>query len=226
VEILVRRGVEISNMAKGRERVGPLPSDVTVTRGDAPAAGFQKAASPDTTSPDTTSDDLASLHNSVTGDLKRKQSMASILTAIQQCHNRNAVFAALRSSLREVVPYDLMVVYMRDAEHLAPEYLEGEDYRLFASLEIPIGAGLSGWVAENRKPIVNGNPSVEPGYLNDPTRFSILRSALAVPLISADGLTGVLSLYLTGADAFSTEHLAALMSLSPILAGALELIAA
>jgi len=226
VEILVRRGVEISNMAKGRERVGPLPSDVTVTRGDAPAAGFQKAASPDTTSPDTTSDDLASLHNSVTGGLKRKQSMAGILTAIQQCHNRNAVFAALRSSLREVVPYDLMVVYMRDAEHLAPEYLEGEDYRLFASLEIPIGAGLSGWVAENRKPIVNGNPSVEPGYLNDPTRFSILRSALAVPLISADGLTGVLSLYLTGADAFSTEHLAALMSLSPILAGALELIAA
>jgi GAF domain-containing protein len=94
---------------------------------------------------------------------------------------------------------------------------------LFASLEIPIGAGLSGWVAENRKPIVNGNPSVEPGYLNDPTRFSILRSALAVPLISADGFKGVLSLYLTDADASSTGHLAALMSLAPILAGALEL---
>jgi putative nucleotidyltransferase with HDIG domain len=221
VEVLVRRAGDMSKIAKSRERVGPLPSDVRVARGDAPAAGFQKAASSDTTSYD-----LASLHNSLTGNQKQTQSMASVLTAIRQCPDRNAVFAALGSSLREVVPYDVMVVYMRDAEHLAPEYLEGEDYRLFASLDIPIGAGLSGWVAENRKPIVNGNPSVEPGYLNDPTRFSILRSALAVPLISADGLTGVLSLYLTDADAFSTEHLAALMSLSPILAQALELTAA
>ena len=45
-----------------------------------------------------------------------------------------------------------------------------------------MGEGLSGWVAENRKPILNGNPSVEPGYLADPAKFSTLRSALAVPL--------------------------------------------
>ena len=37
-------------------------------------------------------------------------------------------------------------------------------------------------MAQNKKPIINGNPSVEPGYLNDPTKFSTLRSALAIPL--------------------------------------------
>jgi hypothetical protein len=42
------------------------------------------------------------------------------------------------------------------------------NFRLFASLRIPIGQELSGWVAQNLKPILNGNPSVEPGYLNDP----------------------------------------------------------
>jgi len=31
---------------------------------------------------------------------------------------------------------------------------------LFSSLEMPLGQELSGWVAENRKLIVNGNPSV------------------------------------------------------------------
>ena len=52
----------------------------------------------------------------------------------------------------------------------------GDDFRLFSSLEIPVGQGLSGWVAENRKPILNGNPSVEPGYLNDPAQ--VLDAAL------------------------------------------------
>ena len=47
----------------------------------------------------------------------------------------------------------------------------GENFRLFSSLEIPFGEGLSGWVAENRKAILNGNPSVESGYLDDPTKF-------------------------------------------------------
>ena len=54
---------------------------------------------------------------------------------------------------------------------------------LFSSLRIPVGQGLSGWVAENRKPILNGNPSVESGYLNNPSVFSTLRSAIAVPLM-------------------------------------------
>ena len=86
-----------------------------------------------------------------------------------------------------MIPYDAIVVYIVREDRLIPQYVTGEDFTLFSSLEIPLGQGLSGWVAENRKPILNGNPSVEPGYLNDPTKFSVLRSALAVPL---DGLTG------------------------------------
>ena len=42
---------------------------------------------------------------------------------------------------------------------LRAEYVNGENFRLFSSLEIPLGQGLSGWVAEHRKPIINGNPA-------------------------------------------------------------------
>ena len=86
---------------------------------------------------------------------------------------------------------------------LIPEYVNGEDYRLFSSLEIPVGQGLSGWVAHNRKPIVNGNPTVESSYLNDPPQVSVLRSAVAVPLEGLDGVVGVLSLYHLDRDAFT-----------------------
>jgi diguanylate cyclase (GGDEF)-like protein len=89
-------------------------------------------------------------------------------------------------------------------------------------LEIPVGQGLSGWVAENRKPILNGNPSVEPGYLNDPAKFSTLRSAVAVPLEGVNGVLGVLSLYHADRDAFSKDHLRILLAISAKIGMSIE----
>ncbi len=100
--------------------------------------------------------------------------------------------------LKRLIPYETIAVYIRRDEKLIPEYVSGENLRLFTSLEIPLGQGLSGWVAENNKPLLNGNPSVEAGYLNDPTKYSTLRSALAVPLNGVNGLLGVLALYRGG----------------------------
>ena len=57
-------------------------------------------------------------------------------------------------------------------------------------------------MAKHNKAIINGNPSVEPGYLNDPALFSTLRSAIAVPLEGMNGVVGVLTLYHAAHDAF------------------------
>jgi diguanylate cyclase (GGDEF)-like protein len=69
-------------------------------------------------------------------------------------------------------------------------------------------------VAQTGKPIVNGNPSVEPGYLNDPTKFSTLRSAMAIPLENGGGVMGVLALYHLGRDAFTRDHLRVLQAVN------------
>jgi diguanylate cyclase (GGDEF)-like protein len=100
--------------------------------------------------------------------------------------------------------------------------VNGENFRLFSSLEIPVGEGLSGWVAENRKPIVNGNPSVESGYLNDEGKFSTLHSALAVPLEGLEGVVGVLTLYRAGKDAFTQDNLRILQALTHKVALSIE----
>src|SRR5205823_13323560 len=94
----------------------------------------------------------------------------------------NETLSVLAVKLKRIIPHDPIAIYVRREKTLIPEYVSGDDFRLFSSLEIPVGQGLSGWVAENRKSIINGNPSVEPGYLNDAAKFSTLRSALAVPL--------------------------------------------
>jgi GAF domain-containing protein len=93
---------------------------------------------------------------------------------------------------------------------------------LFSSLRIPVGEGLSGWVAQNRKAIVNGNPSVEPGYLNDATKYSTLRSAIAVPLPGSSALLAVLALYRVQQDAFTDDHLSILLAFAPKLGAAIE----
>ncbi len=104
--------------------------------------------------------------------------------------------------LRRSVPYDGIAVYVLRQEELVPEYVNGDNFRLFGSLRIPFGQGLSGWVAQHRKPIINGNPSVEPGYLNDATKFSTLESALVVPLEGLKGVIGVMALYHQERNAF------------------------
>jgi len=117
------------------------------------------------------------------------------------------ILSLLSVRLKHLVPYDSMAVYCPKGGVLQPEFVSGENFRLFSSLRIPEGEGLSGWVAENHKPILNGNPSVEPGYLNDPTKYSTLRSALAVPLEGKSGVTAVLALYRAGQDAFTPDDL-------------------
>jgi GAF domain-containing protein len=50
--------------------------------------------------------------------------------------------------------------------------------------------------------------------LNDPSKFSVLRSALAVPLEGAGSVVAVLAVYRAGADAFSREELNILQAMA------------
>ena len=124
--------------------------------------------------------------------------------------------------LRRAMPYDAIAIYVRHGDELVPEYVNGDNFRLFASLRIPIGQGLSGWVAQNLKPILNGNPSVEPGYLNDASKYSTLMSALAVPLEGLQGVVGVVALYHAEKDFFTSDHLRILLAISSKMALAIE----
>jgi diguanylate cyclase (GGDEF)-like protein/putative nucleotidyltransferase with HDIG domain len=130
-----------------------------------------------------------------------------------------SVFAV---KLRHAMPYDAIAIYVRHGDELVPEYVNGDNFRLFASLRIPMGQGLSGWVAQNLKPILNGNPSVEPGYLNDASKYSTLNSALAVPLEGLQGVVGVVALYHAEKDFFTSDHLRILLAVSSKMAMAIE----
>jgi diguanylate cyclase (GGDEF)-like protein len=128
----------------------------------------------------------------------------------------------LGTRLRGIVPHDTIAIYVCQERRLVRQYVHGKDAGLFASLEIAMGQGLSGWVAENRKPIMNGNPSAEPGYVNGRDKFGSLQSAIAVPLVGVGGVVGVLALYHAELNAFTKDHLRLLLAISSKAARTIE----
>jgi putative nucleotidyltransferase with HDIG domain len=204
VEILRRRYVELEKLANEEPLQAPpkLSTDVKVERGSAPAAGFAESAD----APFGTVSSAKSTHALVSAAeaqarqiLELSRSGASLSLA--------DIASLLSVRLKSLVPHDSMALYSLKEGVLAAEFVSGDNFRLFSSLRIPLGEGLSGWVAQNSMAILNGNPSVEPGYLNDPTKYSTLRSALAVPLAGSSGVVAVLALYRSRQDAFTNDDL-------------------
>jgi diguanylate cyclase (GGDEF)-like protein len=128
----------------------------------------------------------------------------------------------LCSRVSTLVPADAVALYLVEGGTLVPRHVHGENFKLLTSLRIGLGEGVAGWVAENHKPILNGNPMVEPGYCTGPNSSITLNSVLAVPLQTSSGTIGVLALYRAEKDAFSCGALEDLLAVSDKISHAVE----
>jgi len=109
--------------------------------------------------------------------------------------------------LRRIVPASLCTFYLPDigSADLVARHAVGPDASSVGGLRIPIGQRVTGWVAANRRTIINSDPILDFG---DVARFGRprLRSSLSTPLIADDDLVGVLTLYSTNPNAFTEDH--------------------
>ena len=219
VGILQRRYVELEKLAKEQPFQAPpkLSTDIKVERGLAPAAGF--AESEKSFAQERPTKDYV---NVMAAARQEADSLSEFGLKLGTSLSLDDTLSLLSVRVKHLVPQDSMAVYVLRNNVLVPEFVSGENFRLFSSLRIPMGEGLSGWVAQNAKPILNGNPSVEPGYLNDPSKYSTLRSALAVPLEGTSSVIAVLALYRVRADAFSGDDLSVLLAMGAKLGLAVE----
>ncbi len=216
VEVLQRRYVDLEAMASAQDaETAQLSADVNIERALESAPGLESARRPASEQPENFLNSIASARQEVQNLFELAQDLGNSLSL-------NETLSLLALRLKRMIPYDSLAIYVLRDDRLRAEYVNGENFRLFSSLEIPLGQGLSGWVAEKRRPIVNGNPSVEPGYLDDETKFTTMRSALAVPLIGLNGTVSVLTLYQAERDAFTNDHLRILLSIVPKLALSIE----
>jgi diguanylate cyclase (GGDEF)-like protein/putative nucleotidyltransferase with HDIG domain len=222
VKVLERRYVELEQLVHQRtDSLGKqkLSTEVKDQGGSAepaikPAAGFE--AQGQRQLPE------RSFLSSIAAARQEAQTLFELSQDLGASLSLGETLSVFAVKLRRAMPYDAIAIYVRHGDELVPEYVNGDNFRLFASLRIPMGQGLSGWVAQNLKPILNGNPSVEPGYLNDASKYSTLNSALAVPLEGLQGVVGVVALYHAEKDFFTSDHLRILLAVSSKMALAIE----
>jgi len=219
VAVLKRRYIELEAMAQAQQvEKAKLSTDLKIERGLEPAAGFEKTKAPASGVTEKSTDFLSSI-------AAARQEVQNLFELAQDLGNSlslNETLSLLAIRLKRMIPYDSLAIYVLRDDKLRAEYVNGENFRLFSALEIPLGQGLSGWVADNKKPIINGNPSVEPGYLQDESKFTTMRSALAVPLVGLNGTISVLTLYHTERDAFTKDHLRILLAIAPKVSLSIE----
>ena len=220
VEILERRYVEWERMALMEEAsmatLG-VSKWMRVERGQEPAAGFAKFSDPPTGGQENP-DFLASIASA----RQEAQTMFELSQDLGVSLSLSETLSVLSMRLRKMIPYDSIAVFVNRNGWLLPELVSGENFNILSSLKVRMGEGLCGWVAENCKPIVNGNPQVEAGYVIDPEQHRTLQSALAVPLEGLNGVVGVLAMYHSGHDAFTPDHLRILLAVGSKVALSVE----
>ncbi len=210
IAILQRRYRELEAKAQSHAKSATrLPQNVRKGGASVPAAGFEQsgvAPAELNTQPD--------FLGTIAAARQEVQSLIELSRELGSSLNLRETLSVLDFKLRRMIGYKAIAIYVLRDRCLVPEYVQGEDSHLFSTLRIPLHEGLSGWVAANDKPIVNGNPAVETGYLQDPARITNMRSALAVPLSGLNGPVGVLALYHVEKEAFSRDHLRVLISIT------------
>jgi diguanylate cyclase (GGDEF)-like protein/putative nucleotidyltransferase with HDIG domain len=216
VAAIEKRYVELEQGVRRSETTkSPFPTVTNANRSVAPSAGFADV-------PNAAEVRATSFLASIVSARQEAQLLFELAQTLGNSLSLRETLSVVAIRLKEMIPYDLIVFYVCQDQKLVPRYVHGVDYDLFRSLEMPIGQGISGWVAQNKKPIINGDPMAESKHLGDPTRVSVLRSTLSIPLQGRDGVAGVLTLYLKEKQAFTKDHLRMLMAASSKLGLSVE----
>ncbi len=200
VEILARRYIELEAIATAKSVDVPegINTEIVVERGVAPAAGFEEERTP-------ISESDAPVWSSIASARRESEMFFHLTRELGASLSLEETLETLPKRLGSLIQFDCLAVYTKSDDSLTPVHVTGVESNIFSSLLIPIGEGLSGWVAENNKAILNGNPAVEAGYQGIPRAPTTLRSGLAVPLEGVAGVIGVLALYSRESAGFSKE---------------------
>ncbi len=161
-----------------------------------PAVGFVNEGAARTT----VFEDIALAHREIYTLYEIAQAMGSSLGV-------SDTMALISSKLSNIVPFSCcaLFLYSEDTESLRCRFATGVDSEFVHQLTVKNGLGLTGWVARNRRPLVNARPiaDFEAGGM---TVQTTLQSALVCPLVFNERFIGTLAVYDTGDSIYTDDH--------------------
>ena len=115
--------------------------------------------------------------------------------------------ALIASRLTNLVPFSACALFLQseDKDTLYCRFTTGHDADVIQQLALKTGQGLTGWVAKNRRPLVNARPAADIEAAGSAMPTS-LQSALVCPLVFGDRLIGTLAVYHTTTSFYRDDH--------------------
>jgi diguanylate cyclase (GGDEF)-like protein/putative nucleotidyltransferase with HDIG domain len=197
VQMFVRMASEMEAAAQTIETATPrrLSLEPTNERGR-PAVGF----SPETNKTSTVFEDIALAHREIYALYEIAQTMGTSLGVAD-------TMALISSKLSNLVPFSACALFLFDeeADSLRCRFATGVEADAIGTMSVRAGQGLAGWVARNRRPLVNARPSAE-FEAAGLAKSTALQSALVAPLVFSDRFIGTLAVYSTQPDFYTDDH--------------------
>jgi diguanylate cyclase (GGDEF)-like protein/putative nucleotidyltransferase with HDIG domain len=219
VAILEQKYLELDRLARGT--VGDTPLHLSMAAAAAsPAEGIANLAT--RLDAESKAKGKSDILEPIVSARQETQLLRALAADLAQSTHLDEVASVIYKCLSQKISFDTLGLYVRREEQLEPIYFLGAHLSLFNKKAFPITEGLSGWVAQHVRPVLNGNVSIECCYANDSLVLNNLQTALAVPFEGKGGTAGVITLYHLDRDAFSQEDLRILESASLQIGPAIE----
>ena len=160
-----------------------------------PAVGFQPESIKNTVF-----EDIALAHKEIYALYEIAQTMGTSLGVAD-------TMALISSKLSNLVPFSACALFLFDEESdtLRCRFATGIEADAIGTMMVRAGQGLAGWVARNRRPLVNARPSAE-FEAAGLAKSTALQSALVAPLVFSDRFIGTLAVYSTQPDFYTDDH--------------------
>src|SRR4051812_25282236 len=145
--------------------------------------------------------DIALAHREIYALYEIAQAMGSSLGVAD-------TMALISSKLSNIVPFSCcaLFLYNDESETLRCRFATGVEAEVIQQLTIRNGHGLTGWVARNRRPLVNARPSTDFEAAGVPSDRTSLHSALVCPLLFNERFIGTISVYHTDLAVYTDDH--------------------
>src|SRR6266853_1450033 len=145
-------------------------------------------------------EDIALAHREIYALYEIAQAMGSSLGVAD-------TMALISSKLSNIVPFSCcaLFLFVDETDSLRCRFANGVDAEQIQQLSIRSGQGLTGWVARNRRPLVNARPSADLEAAGVSTQTS-LQSALVCPLVFNERFIGTIAVYHTEPSIFTDDH--------------------
>jgi len=145
-------------------------------------------------------EDIALAHREIYALYEIAQAMGSSLGVAD-------TMALISSKLSNIVPFSCcaLFLYSEDTETLRCRFATGIEAETIQQLTIRNGHGLTGWVARNRRPLVNARPSADFEAAGVPSQTA-LQSALVCPLVFNERFIGTIAVYHVDHSVYTDDH--------------------